>query len=99
MPEIVLGGDVPHLLVILQSGATNVFALTVQVEPAELTGVDGVLNFGEISHEAVLDSTTYTWTFTAEQVEELNSRDSAVLSLVSITGRTLLGRGIVEIRS
>ena len=99
MPEIVLGGDVPHLLVILQSGATNIFALSVQVEPADLTGVDGVLKIDETEYTADLTETTYTWTFSVEDVDGLTSRSPATLSLVNMTGRTLLGRGIIEIRS
>lgn len=99
MPEIVLGADVPHLLVILQSGVTNVFAITVQVEPADLIGVDGKLKIGDTDYDADLTDSKYTWTLTSEDVAGLTNRSSALLSLVNDTGQTLLGRGIVEIRS
>lgn len=99
MSEIVLGTDVPHLRVILQSGFINKRAITVQVEPADLVDVVGELNLGGIIHTAVLLGATYTWTITAVQVAALNNRSSASLSLSNPEGKTLLGRGIVEIRS
>ena len=98
MPEIVLGADVPYLRVILQSGFTQTFGLTLQVESADLVGVEGKLDFGQISHTAVLVNTTYTWTFTAIDVAALTNRSSAVLSMGNTEGRTILGRGIVEVR-
>lgn len=99
MPEIVLGEDVPSLRVILQSGVMQRFALSVQVEPTELVGIEAQLAFGEIQHVADLSETTYTWTFTATDVSELINQGSALLSLVGSNSITLLGRGIVEIRS
>lgn len=98
MPDIVLGSDVPDLLVILQSGANNKFALTVQVDASELTDVDGELDFGGIKHVAVRTGSTYTWSLTDENVAALTKSPKTTLSLVNPQGRTLLGRGTTEVR-
>jgi hypothetical protein len=99
MPDLVLGADVPYLRVILQDGATQKFAITVDVDPDDLTGVDGRLDFGELKYIAELDDSTYTWTLTASDIAKVTNRSSAVLSLENEQGKTILGRGIVEVRS
>jgi hypothetical protein len=98
MADIVLGSDVPELLVILQSGVAQKFAITLEVEPADLVDVDCKLQFGEITHVAALEGTTYTWTLTETDVAALTNRPPAVLSLGNATSRNILGRGTVEVR-
>ena len=97
---ITLGSTVPELRVILQSGVEQSFALTIQVEAADLVGVDAVLDIGPVAFTATLAGTTYTWAFTVEQVEATSPRAGARLYLVNGTGaKTILGRGYAEVAS
>jgi len=98
MSKIVLGADVPDLLVILHSGFTNKFAINFLVEPSDLVGVEAKLKFGDILHVAALTDTTYTWTFTAEHVNALTSLSSTVLILDNGEGPIKVASGPVEIR-
>ena len=98
MSVITLGSEVPDLLVIVQAGAAQSFAIELTVEPADLVGVAAELLIGEVTHVAALAGTTYTWALNEAEVLATGSA-RARLSLVNGNGRTVLARGRAEVRS
>lgn len=98
MQKIVLGNDVPELLVILHSGFTNKFGIRLLVEPEALIGITAKLKIGDIVCDSVLDVTTYIWTISSEVIDEIHSLSLAVISLGNAEDSIKLTSGKVEVR-